>query len=221
MSQFPREKGRSFEQQPQGELMERRVTARRSDGSTAMVTFMGPHWGMPEISARQLTLMSGTRVSILDLVASKTTWKMKDGDIAVLKERLLNPPPNCMLPTPGNPNFLGNGILAGQKVAIIEVIDQPLGTRSVFWKAPELGCEQLQYGSETKQLDGSYKLKVEARLISLNIGEPEARYFDPAANYIETRPSDVRKQTFDKLGVPEPSTVQQQGERLDRKYSAQ
>jgi len=192
----------NFEKQPQGELMERRVTARRSDGSTAVVYWL--HWGRPywrtsEIPFRTLTFLNGTGINVLDLITSRTMVK-RDAGLAVLKERLVNPPPNCMYRFAGQENLLGNDTVAGQRVGVVEYLQQsPLHdnvlteTRTTMWLAPGLGCEQLQYRYQTKQADGSYKLMTEARLAFLKIGEPETSYFDPAPNYTEMKPSEVLK----------------------------
>jgi hypothetical protein len=186
----------NFEKNPQGELMEKRLTARRSDGSTAVVYWL--HWGLhwrlhywrtSEIPFRTLTLLNGTRFNVLDLIASRMIVK-KDAELAALKESLVNPPPNCMYRFAGQEDLLGTETVAGQKVGVIELVQQlPLhdnvltNTRTTRWLAPDLGCEQLQYRYETKQADGSYKLTTAGRLAYLKIGEPEASYFDPAPNY--------------------------------------
>jgi len=100
----------------------------------------------------------------------------------------------------GQENLLGNDTVAGQRVGVVEYLQQsPLHdnvlteTRTTMWLAPGLGCEQLQYRYQTKQADGSYKLMTEARLAFLKIGEPETSYFDPAPNYTEMKPSEVLK----------------------------
>jgi len=72
-----------------GDLLEKRVTARRSDGSTSEVFTMGPHL---KLSARTVTSVSGPRLNVLDFV-SLTKWNTKSSELAALKDRLMTPLP--------------------------------------------------------------------------------------------------------------------------------
>lgn len=202
----------SFANNPQGQLIEKRITARRTDGSTSVITILPPHW---EISARAVTFLNGTRINAIDFISSKSTWKTGAADLAALKERLANPPANCVFR--GDSTFLRNETLAGNTVAVVELIEG--GGRSTRWSAPGLGCEQLQWRYEIQQPDGTYKLDAEATLVSIKLQEPEASYFDPSLNFQEVRPSEAIRRTFEKLGAPSPPDLKVQGERLDKDYT--
>src|SRR5258708_32297945 len=64
-----------FGNNPQGELFFKKVTARRSDGSTAAVSRKGPTWGA---SARSVIILSGTTFQAFDLIASKNNLENED-----------------------------------------------------------------------------------------------------------------------------------------------
>ena len=163
----------SFSQNPSGDLVEKRVTARRSDGSTAEVFKMGPHL---KLSARTVTFMSGARLNVLDFV-SLTKWNTKPSELTALKDRLMNPPPDCLY----RPfKLVGRDNLLGEQVVMVEAVyPHPVGGpgHHYLWLAPRLGCESMKFRLETQQPDGSYKLIAESKPISLRLGQPDPRFF--------------------------------------------
>jgi hypothetical protein len=89
---------------------------------------------------------------------------------------------------------VGRDTIAGEPAVIIKYVSEPLGWSATIWAASALGCEQLQYRSYQKQLDGTYKLSTEMRTTSLVFGEPDAQLFDTASSgYKEMKPSDVHR----------------------------
>lgn len=171
----------SFSQNPSGDLLEKRVTARRSDGSTAEVFTMGPHL---LLSARTMTFMSGARLNVLDFV-SLTKWNTKPSELAALKDRLTNAPPDCLF----RPfKLIRYDKLLGEHVVMVQAVYPQQVGRDYLWLAPRLGCESMKFRFETPQPDGSYKLVAESKPVSLTLGEPDPRFFfDPASHYSEPR----------------------------------
>lgn len=188
--------------------------ARRSDGATANVATVGLiEWGT---TTRKVTYPDGIWASVYDMIAAKTTWHMHPVALASMKQRLQNPPADCVFKTEGNPRFIRNETLLGHQVAIIQTLTST--ERGTFWRAPDLGCEELQFRYEAIQSDGSFKLFSEERLISLKIGEPEPRLFELGANLKEMKPSEAHRLYFEKLGVPEDDNTKRVSEQMDRSY---
>jgi len=206
----------NFERNPQGDLYFKKVIARRSDGSTAEVNQSGPIWGA---SARRVTFLSGVAVHAFDLVSSKTTIKMNSQELASLKQRLTNPPADCLYW--GDAKIIDRPILFGQQFVVLQrnytnPKKPDLNQRGTRWLAPQLGCESLAWRLESRQPDGSYSLQLEERLVSLQMKEPEAAFFDPAANYDEVLPSEVMRRQYQKIGQPESPQDQQSAVRADK-----
>lgn len=200
----------SFRDNPQGELFFSKVTARRSDGSTAEVSRKGPIWSA---SARDVILLGGTTIHVFDLVASKTTWNMNTAELAALKERLTNPWPDCKYRP--DAKLIRRETLFGQEFVVLRMMIGE-NERETRWLAPQLGCESLQWQLEIRQPDGSYKLQSDERLTSLEMKEPNPAFFDPEANYEEVLPSEIIRRHYEKIGVAEPAELQRKGEQADR-----
>jgi hypothetical protein len=129
----------SFKDNPQGELFLKQVTARLSDGSTAEVSRQGPVWGA---SRRSVTLLSGMTFHAFDLISSKTSFKMKPEELAALKERLTNPPADCLFWP--NAKVIGREALFGQEVV---VLTHPLDKQKItYWMAPQLVAKSCSIG---------------------------------------------------------------------------
>jgi hypothetical protein len=204
----------NFESDPKGKLVHKRVTARRADGAMANIESVGLlEWGT---STRKVTYVDGTWATVYDLIAAKTTWRMKPTELAAVKERLRNPPVNCLFNTAGNPTFIRNDTVLGHEVAVIESVSD--GERGTFWRARDLGCEELRWRYESIQADGTFRLKSEERPISLKIGNPDSGFFDIAANSKEMRPSDAHRLFFEKLPIPEDEATKHMSEQMDMKY---
>jgi len=71
--------------------------------------------------------------------------------------------------------------LLGEQVVVVEAVYPQLVGRDYLWLAPRLGCESMKFRFETPQPDGSYKLIAESKPISLRLGQPDPRFFDPAS----------------------------------------
>ena len=196
-----------FRSNPQGSLFLKQVVARRSDGSTAEVITKEPI----NVSMRRVTFMNGSTIHAFDFISAKTSLQMKPQELAELKQRLTNPPMNCV--------YFDAQIIDRQRLFGQEFIVQQYSInehRTTDWFAPQLGCEILGYRIGFKQPDGSYKLMTEARLVSLEMREPDGAFFDPAANFEEALPSEIIRRHYQKIGQPEPKEDEQHAKRDDQ-----
>ena len=142
----------NVEKSPAGELQQTRVVARRSDGTTALIGSVGRiAWDQ---MLKKITFMDGRSVMLSDLIASRTSLRSLNEEIAFLKKLLTAPPPDCRLSV--RDVFLGNDTVLNHRVAVVQREEDPI--RIVSWKAPDLGCEYLQYRGERKQPDGSFRV---------------------------------------------------------------
>ena len=201
-----------FRSNPQGTLFFKKVVARRSDGSTAEVSSKGPIWSA---SMRKVAFMNGSTVSVFDFISARSSFQMKPQELAELKRKLNNSPADCVYRS--DAQIIDRQTLFGQQVIVqqhlININQEQM--RATEWLAPKLGCEQLGYRYEVKQPDGSFKLQTDGRLISLEMKEPGAAFFDPAANFDELLPSEVMRRHYQKIGQPEPKEIEEQVKKAD------
>jgi hypothetical protein len=193
-----------------------KVSARRSDGSTAQVETVGPLSGGQ--TARRVTFLDGRSLSLVDALRLRSTWPMRrPEEVAALRARLSEPPANCMPPIEsGNTTLLGTENLNGENVAVIQSSEG--GYRLTRWVAPRLGCEPLQYRSEKLSQDGAATLTVEAKAVSLVLAEPDPRLFDVGSDYEETLPSIVQSRSVTQAGLEESQELKDSGRILDEHY---
>ncbi len=205
----------NFDRDPEGEVFHKKVVARRSDGTTVVVSSIGPLSSGKFV--KKITFPEGRWMTVFDLIQAKTTWQMGPTGLAAFKEHMQNPPKNCLLDVEGNPHLLREDVILGHKVVVVQS-DTGNG-RMTEWKAPDLSCERLQFRFESRTPDGLLKLKSEGRAVSLVLGEPPDSMFETGLNYRELKPSDAQHEFFEKWGVPEDSDSKESVERLDKRYS--
>ncbi len=173
----------SFAANPKGVLRYRTTLAMRSDGTRSAVSTLQGRLGEAGETSRTISYMDGRRVSMWPGISAKTTTPRATAAVAAQRRaRLLSPPSNCVQPWE---KFDGYATLAGQRIAILKSWDV------TSWRAPELACEELQYRVYDRQTGGGYALRIEKRLVSLELGEPDPHLFDQRADYLEMKPSDV------------------------------
>jgi hypothetical protein len=85
--------------------------------------------------------------------------------------------------------LLGQTVLFGQPVDLVRTWDRDSGGEE--WRAPALGCKELQWQTAGVQPDGSRRIELEGKLVSFTLGEPDARLFDPGTSYAEVKPSEL------------------------------
>lgn len=207
----------TFEDNPNGEIFNRRVDARRSDGTTMFRdTLFGLVGYQAGETARKITFTDGSSLTLFDSIAMKATWPRLSTDaIRRMRAQLTNPPPDCLGP---GETLLGYGEVLGERVAIVK--GRPIDANEfTAWKAPRLGCKSLQHRIEAQQPDGSRKLVTLGRAVSLQVGEPDSSLFDEGVTYSEARPSESLRKVAQKLGLPWDDNLQKEGEHLDNRYS--
>lgn len=198
-----------------GVLWKVETQAQRADGATVIVdTLYYPH--MPPHSFRQVRLADGTLVRFVDAASAKFTCRPQRREGAPARATLPGAPtpPSC-LGDPGD-KLLGRTVLFGQQVDIVKTWD--LGSGGEVWLAPALGCKRLQSQKASLQPNGSRRVEMEERLVSLRLGEPDARLFDLRPSYAEVKlPSDLLRREMKVEGVawnPELAGAAEQEDRL-------
>ncbi|HEV2493634.1 MAG TPA: hypothetical protein VG204_11265 [Terriglobia bacterium] len=202
---------------PEGQLQSHRIDAQRSDGATALKeTIMFPSGPR---TTRKLILMDGRVITIDDLISAKSTMRpYSEAAIAARKQRISQPPTNCVRP---DETLVTHTSILGQEVVVIKKPFQEDETtgETVYWRAPGLGCERLKYEVWTKQADGSLKLAMQARPLSLKLSEPDQLLFDEGTTYAELPPSGRVHRKFQALGIPDNDEgLQKWYEKADQLY---
>ena len=203
-----------YRDNPGGELRMRETVARRSDGARVEISSDPP--AVKALAGRTIKFLDGSSVDLIDLLKSKTTWPASEAQASVLRARTLNPPRNCVFA--GETLASEGATLLGQKVAVVK-LGPPHGPRITAWRAPNLGCTDLQYRSEDARPDGSYKLVTEDRAVSLRLVEPDPALFDEGRDYAELRPSELGSRVDAWFGVTSVGEdVQKPRDQADRLY---
>ena len=124
-------------------------------------------------------------------------------------------PPDCL--SPGD-KLLGRTTLFGQLVDVVKTWDRGSGGKE--WLAPALGCKEFQWQNATIQSDGSPRIDLDGKLVSLTLGEPNARLFDLGASYAEIRPSELLRRELKAAGVHWNPELAKEGVQEDERYAA-
>jgi hypothetical protein len=207
----------NFDTDPNGKLFHKRVFARRSDGASANVETVGLlSWGK---TTRKVTYPDGRWVTVYDLIGAKTSWQLKPSSLARMKRLLQEPPPDCVFQTEGDPKVISTETILGQKVFVVQAAST--SWRETAWRAPGLACQELKFRFESRQPDGSFKLKSEERPVGLTIGEPPPSLFDSGPSFEEQKPSDAHRHFFEKLPIPEDDATKKESEQMDMDYETQ
>lgn len=176
-----------------GELVSRSTKARRSDGTTANISYSSTgERSNPRV--RDIALPDGRSSEVFDLIQAVVDWPAPADHLAAAKFRL--EPPDCV-----NEGWYvaGHGSLLGEKVVMLAQVPRgSAGTTMV--RAPRVDCESLEYLTTRVQSDGAFKLLSRNKLVSLKIGEPDLALFRVPANYKSLTPSQAQKEMAEKLG---------------------
>ena len=157
-----------------GHILEQRITAQRSDGSLATV-HTNPDFPASG-NVRTVEWIGGGRETLFDAVSAKLTGRVTQQEVAGRKYLLEHTPANCVL----------NGEKAGNEpprtvegLTAYQVESGPW----TFWRAPALGCFPI---AVTLASTGAT-----VSLTKLEIGEPDAVYFDPGDSFKSAKPSEL------------------------------
>ncbi|MGH9864858.1 MAG: hypothetical protein ACRD4H_05520, partial [Candidatus Acidiferrales bacterium] len=124
-----------FSGDPAGTLFAKQTVARRSDGATVDVNYIFGSVGLQAgEAARHITFPDGRDFTVFDGVESIIRFpKLSAQTLALQKEKILNPPQNCVFP---GETLTGYGTIRGYKVAIVKV--PPIADKTVTaWYAPD------------------------------------------------------------------------------------
>jgi hypothetical protein len=141
------------------------------------------------IKGRKVSFADGRSVSVIDALKIKTTWPSPTADVLANRMRALSKLASTCVAK--NETAIGHSELWNQNVIIVSNAPDPFPQRLTEWRAPTLGCQALEYQLEKRQPDGSWKLTTRSKIVSLTLGEPDARYFAVPPAYVETKPSDM------------------------------
>jgi hypothetical protein len=186
----------SFEEDPEGRLVKKETVAQRLDGTRVRVASAGPlTWG---VSIRQIRFPGGRVLSIADSIRAKTTWPAsREGVSDTFSVAFPAKPEGCVSP---GWILVRKDTVQGLEVSVVSSAP-PGHERIIDWRAPALGCASIKYQSEAHQSDGSYKLAIESRIVSLDLVEPDPSLFDEGRDYEEVKPSELQRRLLTSQGV--------------------
>lgn len=199
-----------------GLLFSKETVARRSDGATVRINSMGGLVGLQSGEAeRHIVFLDGREIAAFDGVSSVIRFpKLSTEAISIQKQKILNPPANCLFP---GQTLVRYEALQGYTTAVVRV--GPVGQNEITaWYAPALGCEKLQYRVEGPDDNGSQQTLSETKLVNLSIGEPDPRLFEVPENYASVAPSQAMHKEAARLGVTWTDDMQREADRSDAAY---
>jgi len=207
----------SYDRNSAGDLWQVETQAQRSDGATVTVAtlYFPPH--VRPRTIRVIKLPDGTWVRLVDAMSAKSTCRPKRREVAPARETSSygRRPPDCL----GHlDKLLAQTVLFGQKVDIVKTWDH--GSAGQEWLAPALGCKELQWQNASLRPDGSRRIDMEGKLVSFNLGEPDARLFDPGTGYTELKPSELLRREMKAAGVPWSPELDEEADKEDYRYTA-
>jgi len=202
----------SYSQAPKATLLLRETKARRSDGATVQINGPISH---PKLKVRNISLPDGRAFTVFDLIHGVVKWPPSSKSIAYQKEGLSNPPSDCLL---GVGEYVaGHRTFMGEDVVVLKML--PKGSSGItWWRAPKLGCEALRSRMTQVQMDGSFRLASETKLLSLKIGAPDSALFEVPAGYRSLSPSQAQKELAAKVGLPWTKEMAKRAQEQDAVY---
>jgi hypothetical protein len=203
-----------FDDRTTGDLQGKIRRARRSDGATVDVQNDGPL--AAGIYLRTVSLPDGTQVDLAQFCECKTTWFPTPQRRMLRNSWELHPPAsNCVYRV--ELLVAGGQTLPGQTVDMV-AWDSGGGKRQTTWRDPALDCVNLQIRIDSKQADGTFRPHTFVKLVSIQLGEPDARLFQDQAYYSEVPPSKMQAKIASALGMTLSPTRRQAEAELDRQY---
>lgn len=199
---------------PAGELHSTLEEARRSDGAIVEIRSMRPL--ARELYGRTIRYPDGGIVSLVDTLGYRTSFPPSRGKDAASYRRIhLNPPSNCV--------FDGEILLSEKDTVLGHPVDTIRhdaldGIRITEWRAPDLGCAQLQSRIEQQQPDGSYKLMSQQKAVSLQVAPPDPHLFKTGQDYVEVGPSQMATAIRESLGYSSPGPAAESAAKFDQAY---
>lgn len=213
-----------LESVPKGKVFNLVTIARRSDGAYARSEYLRP---MEQgYTVRSIRYIDGEIVTISEQLGMKTTGpRESDEQVAHATVRLFRPPANCQ--PNGTEDVKGFGAVSGQRVAIVSQpwrpsVTSPLDKMQITnFRAPQLGCETLEYSVEVAHPDGTRYILDKARVVSLTLGDPDESLFEVSPTLTEVLPSEMWRRYAEIRGVsPTPQEAETWAREDEAYYSA-
>jgi hypothetical protein len=174
-------------------VIEVRTTARKSDGSKAIVGMFPNDPKKPPM--RRIDFANGRAVSIIDTIRSKMSVWRPAQTVASEKAAVANPPNGCLFPT--ETNLKQVRVLDVDAVVVERKIAN--GRRMVETRVPLLQCFPIAmtlFESQTSEV------VIEVTPAYLKIGDPPGALFDESQSK-EMSPSELKKTLYLSMGVTE------------------
>jgi len=184
-----------------GAEVDRKVSARRSDGTLAEIGVAVP--GRFAVSQRLVSFADGSQVTYYDGLRMKTSWPAKKhtqaGDISTFH------PSTCLGPSD---KLLRRESILGEAV---EVIGESSGDfQAIAWVAPRLACMSLEY-----TVLAGLENPASGKALSLTVGkDPDPNYFRGGADYQEAKPSEADARLRAALGIEDISVEKEKHQAL-------
>ena len=195
-------------------LYAREVTARRQDGTTVTKRTIGPV--RSNLWFRKITHIDGEEVLVHDVIGEKTTIRRTPKEVSDRKNRLLNPPGNCLYE---GFKLIRSDLVLGHRVAVVQ--EDRSDSRTTRWLAEDLGCEQVTYTGETRDTNNQWRVDVGAQAVNLQLGQPDPKLFEIDKPLKEVKPSEAIRAYHALLGLQEGEMSRSSTEALDREYMRQ
>jgi hypothetical protein len=205
----------SYERNQSGALSMygRRITARRTDGTTAIVEYSAVDkfpTGVQFPPTRRVISLDGSAVWLLDASRVRVSWpKMTSGEARAELQLMANRDPDCGA---NKSHIAARESLNGHSTVVV-VRDLDLVRQVKIWQRPEFGCEALQSQISVKQ-DGT--ILADTRLVNAALGEPDALLFDVGEGYQQVSMIDLLEAQLRSVGEPMSEAVRRMGINFER-----
>jgi hypothetical protein len=196
------------------DLYAQEVTARKPDGITVTKRTIGPV--RRNLWFRKLTRTDGVEILAHDSIGVKTTFHLPAKEAAAKRDRVFNPPGNCLY---NGFTLVRVDLVLGHRVSVVR--EETSYMRTTRWLADDLGCEQLRYTEETKDANGQWRVVIEAQAVKLEFGDPDPALFEVATGLKEAKPSDATRVYNALFGIQEDEKSKRSAEALDGEYLRQ
>jgi len=184
----------------------RQITSRRADGAMSLTTW---EKGDTKFPLAKVVLIGNQRVELRPSVKGKSTFGIPAANITRMEGSQLDPASGCTARKDKgeilmkNPNIKGE-IVPDQTVEVgggmkvktsLKTIETPIST-SKSWYAVDYACFEVKTEFVRKPVKAAAGQTTIHLTKSLKAGEPDAEAFAIPADYIEMKPTELRKATF-------------------------
>jgi hypothetical protein len=184
----------------------RQITARRSDGALSITTWDKSDTKFP---FGTVIVHGNTRVEVRPAIKAKSTFGIPAANLAKMEGAQLDPASGCTARKDKgdlvikSPNIKAE-VLPDQMVELgdgskvktsLKTIETPISA-SKTWYALDYACFDVKTEFVRKQVKAAAGQTTIHLTKSLKAGEPEASMFEVPADFVEMKPTEMRKATF-------------------------